>query len=251
MRDSGKPAVRKKNAPPVETRSLPRGARGKATDKSAAKAGDPVEWVFSLAKSERGHKRREAILKAATQEFMQKGYQGASLRNIIKASGGSAETLYRQFGNKEGLFRAVNGAPRERFLGFVNEPSDRPVEDELLDIARAFLKSATEPESLALIRMMIGESGAMPEMSRMMWESGPAGFQRQLVEYFTRQSQAGVLNIPDPELAARQFIGVTRAGLDQQIMCGVAQATPQVLEHQAKLGVSLFLSGTRTTKSKT
>ena len=232
-------AGRKPQAAPAETTAGP------------PEGQDAVGWVFSLAKSERGHKRREAILKAATEEFMRKGYQGASLRNIIRASGGSAETLYRQFGNKEGLFRAVNGAPRERFLKFVSEPSDRPVEEELLEIARAFLKSAVEPESLALVRMMIGESGAMPEISRMMWDFGPAGFQRQLVDYFTRQAKAGVLEVPDPELAARQFIGVTRAGLDQQIMCGVAEATPERLEHQARLGVALFLNGMRAAPAKT
>jgi AcrR family transcriptional regulator len=227
-------------------RSANRGSRAaRAPTAAPTHAEDPVRWVFSLAKSERGHKRREAILKAATAEFMQKGYQRASLRSIIQASGGSAETLYRQFGNKAGLFAAVVGAPRERHLQFVGEPTGRPIEVELLDIARAFLESAVRPESLAIVRMMIGESGTMPEVSRMIWEFGPASFHAQLAEYFSRQVKLGILDIADPLLAARQFIGVTRANLDVRLMCGITKPNPEELERQARSGVEIFLRGVR------
>lgn len=211
---------------------------GEAFDEGAP---DPAP----AAQSERGRQRREAILKAATAEFMQKGYQGASLRNIIRASGGSAETLYRMFGNKEGLFQAVNTAPRERFKQLlVGEKSSQPVDEALIDIARAFLQIIVEEESLAIVRMMIGESGAMPEVSRTMWDLGPAGFHVKMAGYLKRQADAGVLHIPDPELAARQFIGLVRAGLDQKILCGVVKATPEIIEQQARSGVAIFLKGT-------
>ena len=58
-------------------------------------------------KSRRGERRRAAILKAATAVFLRRGFEGATLDEVIGRSGGSRTTLYEQFGGKEGLFAAI------------------------------------------------------------------------------------------------------------------------------------------------
>ena len=57
--------------------------------------------------SQRGQKRREAILEAATDAFLQHGYDGTTLDMIITKAGGSRRSLYDYFGDKQGLFGAV------------------------------------------------------------------------------------------------------------------------------------------------
>lgn len=52
---------------------------------------------------------RERILQAAEEEFLQKGFQKASLRNIAKAAGVTTGSLYWHFQNKEELFEALTG----------------------------------------------------------------------------------------------------------------------------------------------
>ncbi len=50
---------------------------------------------------------RERILAAAQAEFLEKAYQGASLRNIVKTAGVTTGALYGYYAGKEALFAAL------------------------------------------------------------------------------------------------------------------------------------------------
>lgn len=50
---------------------------------------------------------KKKLLDSAREEFMDKGYQGASLRNICKNAGVTTGALYFFFENKEDLFNAL------------------------------------------------------------------------------------------------------------------------------------------------
>ena len=49
------------------------------------------------------------ILSAAMQEFLEKGYKSASLRNIVKAAGVTTGAFYGYYDSKEDLFEALVG----------------------------------------------------------------------------------------------------------------------------------------------
>lgn len=49
----------------------------------------------------------EKIIQAAREEFMEKGFEQASMRNIAGRIGMSAAGLYRHFADKEALFAAL------------------------------------------------------------------------------------------------------------------------------------------------
>lgn len=49
----------------------------------------------------------EMIISAAREEFLQKGFQGASLRNIVKKAGVTTGAFYRYYPTKEALFAAL------------------------------------------------------------------------------------------------------------------------------------------------
>ena len=49
------------------------------------------------------------ILSAAMQEFLEKGYKSASLRNIVKTAGVTTGALYGYYDSKEDLFEALVG----------------------------------------------------------------------------------------------------------------------------------------------
>ena len=64
----------------------------------------------SCAKKGRGRPKvfdREAALDKAMTLFWQYGYEATSLSDLVEATGAKAPTLYAEFANKEGLFRAV------------------------------------------------------------------------------------------------------------------------------------------------
>ncbi len=50
---------------------------------------------------------REAALDKAMALFWQHGYEATSMAHLVEATGAKAPTLYAEFTNKEGLFRAV------------------------------------------------------------------------------------------------------------------------------------------------
>lgn len=49
----------------------------------------------------------ENLLKSATEEFLEKGFMKASLRNISAKSGVSTNSIYTRFKDKEGLFSVI------------------------------------------------------------------------------------------------------------------------------------------------
>jgi len=51
--------------------------------------------------------RKQAMLMAARELFLAKGYAATNLDEVVAKSGGSLTTLYQIFGNKEGLWREL------------------------------------------------------------------------------------------------------------------------------------------------
>ena len=59
----------------------------------------------------KGIKRRQDIVKAASEVFAEFGYSGGSIRTIADRVGASPATLMQCFGSKEGLLAAVRAVP--------------------------------------------------------------------------------------------------------------------------------------------
>ncbi len=57
-----------------------------------------------------------AFLLSANELFLQHGYDAVSLDDIVNHAGGSKASIYKYFGNKDGLFTAICDYRRELFL---------------------------------------------------------------------------------------------------------------------------------------
>ena len=58
----------------------------------------------------------ERIHAAAQAEFLEKGYQGASLRNIVKTAGVTTGALYGYYDSKEALMPVTNMCSSRRSM---------------------------------------------------------------------------------------------------------------------------------------
>lgn len=58
----------------------------------------------------------DAVLESAKTEFLDKGYQDASLRTIAQRAGTSTGSIYTRFGDKAGLFTAIVEPVSEEFI---------------------------------------------------------------------------------------------------------------------------------------
>ncbi len=60
------------------------------------------------------------IIDCSLKEFLEKGYNDASLRNIASAAGVSTSTIYTRFKDKEGLFNYLI-APTNKFIEYMEK----------------------------------------------------------------------------------------------------------------------------------
>ena len=77
---------------------------------------------------------RDNILRAAMAEFLDKGFQGASLRQIVKNAGVTTGAFYGYFSSKEALFNALvephAAALMGRFMGAQTAFAELPEEQQ-------------------------------------------------------------------------------------------------------------------------
>ena len=109
--------------------------------------------VTSCAKKSRGRPKvfdRDAALDKAMTLFWQHGYEATSLSDLVEATGAKAPTLYAEFTNKEGLFRAVLDRYISRFAAkheaqlFCEEKSvEQALQDYFCAVATCFTSKDT------------------------------------------------------------------------------------------------------------
>lgn len=115
--------------------------------------------------------RIKGLLDAAGQEFLSQGYRGAKIEDIVDASGVGVATIYRQFGNKKGLFRHVLGH-LSRSLGDATDvpAAGSTVETALQNLAHWTLDRHLEPRNLLFQRLLISEAERFPDIARWVYD---------------------------------------------------------------------------------
>src|SRR3954462_1689612 len=106
--------------------------------------------------------KHAAIVRAATELFLRQGYQATRTEQIAAAAAVSKQTVYNQFRDKETLFRDIVlgvTATAETFafeltdtLATLHDPAD--LEPTLRSLARRYLAAVTNPQVLALRRLV-------------------------------------------------------------------------------------------------
>ena len=152
--------------------------------------------------------KTEAILRGAMQEFLEHGYAGARIDKIVAAAGVSKATVYRHFADKEALFTALI----QRLAGRANlfqQHEFPPLQEEpavfLKRVATGMLDNVTQnPQELSLLRMIIGESERFPELAQAFVQKIEKPNLDFLMQYFAAHP---TLQLADPEVAARMFVG--------------------------------------------
>lgn len=152
------------------------------------------------------------IVEGAARLFMADGYGATSMDAIAREAGVSKATLYAHFTDKASLFAAIISSECERKAQILwDDANDRDdVQGMLERMARAAIRFGTEAETLAIYRIVVGETGRFPELGRIFYETGPRRVLSRLADYLREASEKGLLEIAEPRLAAEQFIGMVR-----------------------------------------
>ena len=157
---------------------------------------------------------RESFLAAALESFLEKGYAATSIEAIAREAGVAKITIYRQFDNKEALFRevvhrAVSSARETMQATLVQHADARQV---LLDLVERMYLSATEPKTLALLRLVIAEAVRFPELAKSLYAENSYVL-APVVDYLEDAHRTERLHVPDAELAAVQLSTLAFGGV--------------------------------------
>ncbi|MBE1536934.1 TetR/AcrR family transcriptional regulator [Actinomadura algeriensis] len=197
--------------------------------------------------------KRAAILAAARDMFLADGFDRSSVDAVAARAKVSKRTVYDYFGDKRTLLKAVVDDIGQSLVTTVRRTLDDTLTDrtqaaDLEDALVTFsMRIATDmlgsAEYATLQRLVRTESGHLPRRGYSSMANTP---DEKLAERLAAFAEAGLLDVPDPRLAADQFIALTfGVALDRFGSANAAEDTrvqPLVVE-----GVRTFLRAYRTT----
>ena len=191
--------------------------------------------------------KREQILQGAMRIFLHHGYATTSMDRVAAEAGVSKQTIYSHFQDKEGLFRALIERVTIRRLQAEYQSESELFQGEpvavLFKLANSILRRIEDPEYIALIRLVIAESGRFPELAQLYSNTVVQYGFRNLSAYFQSHPE---LNISDPEATTRIFMG-TIIGfiLSQEVLQG-KHTMPMEKERLIKSLIRCILGDTAT-----
>ena len=190
--------------------------------------------------------RREEILKVALTVLAERGYRGASMREIAVRSQASKETLYAWFGNKKGLFEELVRWQAERVDAVIAPNLERGGDDPsevLFGFALELQRLLLGERAVVINRAAISEAPTDPTLAKVLATQGRGSIVPVLESYLEGQRERGRLDFEDAGTAVDVLIGLTIG--DQQVrrLLGVLpMPEPEQIEARAEWAVGEFLT---------
>lgn len=190
--------------------------------------------------------RREHILSVASEIFAREGYGVSSMSSIAALLGGSKATLYKYFASKEELFHAVMQRKCEAVIGPLEQLAGSSPDPAtlLLAFGKIFLSRLCQPDAIVIHRTVHAEAERFPEVARTFFSYGPDAAYAVLTPALARFHAEGVIDCPDPRLAAEQFLGMVRGDLHLRVSSGLIPPPDEAeIERQVSHAVGIFVRG--------
>lgn len=186
--------------------------------------------LFSCAKTSRGEQRRAALLASARAIFLEKGYASTSIDEVIQRTGGSKASVYKYFGNKEGLFAAMFAECCQEFLAKLEIPQglSNNLAQTLYQFAQRVLDASVESERIAMIRALATEAERFPQLAELAYDTGPKYGLGLLADFIQRHHDAGLLCCTRPDIAAIQFMETIKGHGQWRALLGLSAFPEQI-----------------------
>jgi AcrR family transcriptional regulator len=190
--------------------------------------------------------RRRAILEAAYQVLVERGYAGASTLEIATRARVSKRELYAEFGSKSGILRALIAATAARMqLPLATaEIRDRDgLAAALVRYGTAALSELTSPHVVAINRLAVAEAGRSSEMGGILEDSGREPNRKALIDLLARAQAAGMLGPGEPGAIAGEYFSLLMGDLMYRLLLGVVpRPEPQEIRKRARAATQLILA---------
>jgi TetR/AcrR family transcriptional repressor of mexJK operon len=191
-----------------------------------------------------GEKRRHAMIEAAYSLFIEKGYASVSVDDIIRVSKGSKSSLYKFFGSKEGILKAVVESLAEEMLREIHLefPSAKTAREALNRVGMVFADLALSDNAINQHRQAVSHARAFPDLAKLWYESGPKRTIDGFANFLERETAAGRLRVADPARAAWFFIGMIIVHDNMRLLVGLPRPERSALKEIVAEAVEVFLA---------
>jgi TetR/AcrR family transcriptional regulator, mexJK operon transcriptional repressor len=199
--------------------------------------------------SGRSARKRQAILRAARDLFLRRGYAGTSMDEVALIAEASKVTIYKHFSDKHTLFIAVvtdaideAKAGSQSLVDKLGNSND--LELDLRDFARQHVALVTQPHLIQMRRMIIAEAHRFPDLARAWHRVGPERAHASLAGQIDKLVARGQLQVPD-SLVAAQLLNylILSVPLNEAMFTGRDKAySRRYLNRYADEAVRVFLA---------
>ncbi|MFI8415533.1 TetR/AcrR family transcriptional regulator [Serratia sp. NPDC078593] len=177
----------------------------------------------ACAKKTRGRPKqfdRDRALDCALDVFWRYGYESTSLADLVEATGAKAPTLYAEFGNKEGLFRAAV----ERYLTKYTTCTNQLLEQALpiAEVVEAYVRASADvftdpqtPSGCFMVCASAALSSSSSDVAEMLRRKHQAQ-EASLKACFDRKVQQGELLVKTDTALLAKYIMCTIEGMSVQ-----------------------------------
>jgi len=163
--------------------------------------------------------KSEAILKAALELFVERGFHGTPVPLIAERAGVGAGTIYRSFESKEALVNALYQRWKQAVVDkmVTDFPADRPAREQFRTIWERMADFAlAHPAELSFLELH--HHGSYLDKNSLAIEHGITEFGVMMVR---RAQEAQAIKPGDPmvliELANGAFLGLFRAAMEKRL----------------------------------
>jgi TetR/AcrR family transcriptional repressor of mexJK operon len=181
----------------------------------------------------------------AERVFLKHGFSDATMQMIASEAGGSKETLYRHFASKEALFAELISARAAAIAGPESAMArDEPPQQALLELGMNLMHMVMKGDSSSLFNIVVVEAHRTPDLANIFYNQGPGATLKRLTEYLRAATLRGELACPDPQQAAKLFLGAVISHHHLHCLMGKPSkklTEAEMLKH-VEAAVEMFLS---------
>ncbi|MES2198093.1 MAG: TetR/AcrR family transcriptional regulator [Pseudomonadota bacterium] len=173
-----------KTRPSTEAPAKPARSRRVAGRAASAKTLEPRA---PASRAERSAERRQAIIEAALDEFIARGFAATRLDDIARRAGVAKGTIYLHFKDKESMFEELVRTVIVPLVGRIHAPPQPggTVRDAVEGVARMFIQEIASTRRGDIVRLIVAEGPRFPAIAdfyyREVVSKGLAGM-RALIE---------------------------------------------------------------------
>jgi TetR/AcrR family transcriptional regulator, mexJK operon transcriptional repressor len=193
----------------------------------------------------RGEKRRTELAGVAERLFLKHGFADTTMQMIASEAGGSKETLYRHFASKQALFAELISARAAAIAGPQSAlAGDQPPEQVLMELGMSLMRLVSKRDASSLLSIVVAEAHRAPELAGIFYSQGPGATLESLTEYLRSATQRQQLRCPDPQRAAKLFLGavISHHHLHGLIGQPPRPVTDTEMQKHVSAAVDMFLS---------